>query len=347
MSRRMGFVNDHGRLAAATSVVVLVAALCGVGAPPAFATGGSPPSLGSDGCTLTGIICTFTGDGSSTAPSSGSSATATGLESPQGVAVDAAGDVFIADASADEVLETPAATGTQFGMAMTAGHTYVLVGNGSTGTVTSGSPIASSQLNNPTGVAIDASGNLLIADEGSSAVEVIAAQSCGSGCPYGISSMTADDIYVVAGQPGSAGDGGDGGPAASAQLIGPVSVAVDTNGDLFIDDADDDVIREVAGTSGTQYGIAMTSGDIYTVAGGPDGYEYGGDGMASTSGLLQTPTAVAVDSDGDLFIADSGDCVIREVPSSQGAASTSTEFGGRDDRRRYLHSRRPRGPVHQ
>ena len=99
------------------------------------------------------------------------------------------------------------------------------------------------------------------------------------------------------------GYSGDGGPATAAQLSGPTGIAVDSSGDLFIADSDNEVIREVSG------------GIISTVAGdnalGPG---YGGDGGLATAAQLNDPTAVAVDPAGDLlYIADTGNNVIREV----------------------------------
>ena len=100
------------------------------------------------------------------------------------------------------------------------------------------------------------------------------------------------DIITVAGN-GTAGYSGDNGPATAAELNDPDGVAVDAAGDLFIADADNNVIREVV----------KATGDIITVAGnGTAGYS--GDNGPATAAELDDPIGVAVDAAGDLFIAD-------------------------------------------
>jgi hypothetical protein len=112
--------------------------------------------------------------------------------------------------------------------------------------------------------------------------------------------LTTGVITTVAGT-GAAGSGGDGGPATSAQLNGPYGVAVDVAGDLFIADTNNNRIREV-----------NTAGTISTVAGnGTVGN--GGDGGAATSAQLYHPFGVAVDSSGNIYIADTDNQRIRKV----------------------------------
>ena len=114
------------------------------------------------------------------------------------------------------------------------------------------------------------------------------------------------DIITVAGN-GNAGYSGDGGPATAAELNGPNGVAVDSAGDLFIADTDNNVVREVV----------KATGDIITVAGnGTAGYS--GDGGPATAAELNGPDGVAVDSAGDLFIADTVNNVVREVVKATG-----------------------------
>jgi hypothetical protein len=127
--------------------------------------------------------------------------------------------------------------------------------------------------------------------------------------------MTADDIYTVAG--GGTGGLGDGGPATAAELDGPISVAVDGHGNLVIcdegqPDGSEARIRVAAAATGTFYGVPMTAGDIYTVAGGSTA-GFAGDGGPATSAEFNTPRAVAVTAAGDLVIADAGNNRIREV----------------------------------
>jgi hypothetical protein len=123
--------------------------------------------------------------------------------------------------------------------------------------------------------------------------------------------MTAGDIYTVAGD-GTYGFSGDGGPATSATLFDPSGVAVDGSGNLVIADFLNFRVRVVAETTGTFYGVAMTAGDIYTVAG--DGtFGFSGDGGPATSAALAYPDAVAIDGTGDLVVADRSTSRIRQV----------------------------------
>lgn len=99
---------------------------------------------------------------------------------------------------------------------------------------------------------------------------------------------------------GTKGYSGDGGPATSAQMNSVWGVAVDKEGNLYIADSANRVIREVASWNHTQFGINMTAGNIYTVAGnGTSGYS--GDNGPATNAQLASPQCVAVDQAGNLF----------------------------------------------
>ena len=123
-------------------------------------------------------------------------------------------------------------------------------------------------------------------------------------------------IQTVAGT-GVAGYNGDGIPATSAELYNPYGVAVDSKGDLFIADAQNNLVLEVNATTHLITTVAGTG-----VAG------YNGDGIAATSAELDTPIGVAVDSQGDLFIADDGNSRVREVSAATGLISTIAGTGG-------------------
>jgi len=139
-------------------------------------------------------------------------------------------------------------------------------------------------LSRPTGVAFDAAGNLYIADTGDNLVLEVS--------PVGV-------LSTVAGT-GEQGYSGDGGPAATAMLDSPAGVAVDTAGNVYIADTHNNRIRKV------------TSGTITTIAGtGAAGFS--GDGGAGTSAALDMPTAVAVDTAGNLYIADTNNHRIRKI----------------------------------
>ena len=176
---------------------------------------------------------------------------------------------MIADSGNDVIRFVPASTGTYFGQAMAAGDIYTIAGDGACGCDGGdGGPATSAELDNPTGGEIGPAGNLAIADSGNNVIRFVPAT---SGTYFG-RSMTADDIYTIAGD-GTAGYSGSGVSATSAELDGPTGVAIDTAGGIVVADASNNVIRYVANTTGTYFGRSMIAGDIYTIAGdGTSGY---------------------------------------------------------------------------
>ena len=199
-------------------------------------------------------------------------ATATVFNVPSGVAFDGAGNLYITDGSNRIFMLTPGGT------------ISTVAGNGTWGYSGNGSPAISAELEGPAGVVVDGAGNLYFSDFGNNVIRQIT--------PAGI-------ISTVAGN-GTWGYGGDGGPATSAELEGPTGIAVDGAGNLYIADASNNRIRKVTPGQGWT---------ITTVAGGGSG----GDGGPATSAALASPEGVAVDGAGNLYIADSGHGVIREV----------------------------------
>src|SRR5215471_15964910 len=186
------------------------------------------------------------------------------LSLPQGVAVDAAGNVVIADMNHNRIRVVAGSSGTFYGQAMTVGDIYTVAGTGAYAFSGDGGPATGAALAWPRAVAVDATGNLVIADGDNLRVRVMAAR---TGTFYG-QAMTAGRIYTVAGN-GIEGFSGDGGPAINAQ-VNPLAVTVDAAGNLAVADGNNR-IRVVAARTGTFYGQAMTAGDIYTVAGGGNG----------------------------------------------------------------------------
>jgi sugar lactone lactonase YvrE len=253
----------------------------------------------------TGHIYTVAGTGKAGFSGDGGPATGAGLDNPDGVALDGAGNLLIADGFDGRVRAVAAGTGTFYGIAMTAGHIYTIAGGGTQG-LGDGGPATAASILGPEGLALDSSGNLLIADLDDARIRVVAAT---SGTFYG-QAMTADDIYTVAGD-GTTGFSGDGGPATAAALSGPLDVSVDGAGNLLIADSENGRVRAVAASTGTFYGIAMTGGDIYTVAGGGTGGL--GDGGPATAAELSSPAAATAAASGDLVIADTGHARIRQV----------------------------------
>ena len=165
------------------------------------------------------------------------------------MAVDAAGNVLIADTANDRVRVVASATGTFYGQAMTAGDIYTLAS----------APGTSS-------LAVDAAGNVVITVPDRDRVRVIA----GSSGTFYRRHMSAGALYDLAGN-GTLGPTGAGGPAVDAQLQGVAGISSDTDGN-FVTDAGGigggDLVQLVAGSSGSFYGQLMTAGDIYTIAGG-------------------------------------------------------------------------------
>ena len=235
----------------------------------------------------TGVITTIAGTlGQPGSSGDGGPAISATLNLPEGVAVDDQGHLFIGDEQNDVIREVNLSTGTISTVAgnFTAGST------GDTGQATN------AELNGPSGVAVDGQGNLFIGDSLNNRVREV--------------NLSTGIITTVAGN-GIQGSSGDSGPATSAELNNPRRLTVDAQGNLFIDDSDNNRIREVN----------LSTGVITTVAGnGTAGSS--GDGGQATSAELNTPEAVAVDGQGNLFIADYLSSVIREVDLGTGVITT-------------------------
>ncbi|HXY28052.1 MAG TPA: hypothetical protein VEH82_07195, partial [Acidimicrobiales bacterium] len=242
---------------------------------------------GASGGPTPGTINAFAGTSTAGSTGDGGPAVAAELTQPQDVVTDASGNVYIADQSNCVVRKvTPAGVISLFAGQPT--HCGATEGDGG--------PATSAQLYDVTGIAVDASGNVYIADGRNHVVRKVS--------PSGI-------ITTFAGT-GTNGYTGDGGPATSAELENPWGVRVNRSGDVFISDLDASVVREV-----------NTSGTITTVAGtGTDGYT--GDGGPATSAELNHPEGLFVDASNNLFIADEGAHVVRKV----NAAGTITTVAG-------------------
>lgn len=262
----------------------------------------------------TGDISTIAGNANGKAGNSGNGGLATKalLDNPLSVTVDAGGDLFIGGYGTNQVYEVPASSGN----GMTAGNIYTIAGSTSqaSGYSGDGGPATSALLNGPRAVAVDASGNVYISDSLNNRVQEIAASThsqWGQG-------MTKGYIYTVAGSShGAYGNSGDGAPATSATLDNNGQIVIDSAGDLYIADSYNNRVREVAAANGVQWGQAMTSGDIYDVAGSSAGtYGLSGDGGRATSALEESPEGVAADATGDLFITESDDNRLREVTAA-------------------------------
>ncbi len=237
-----------------------------------------------------GVITTFAGTGAIGYTGDGGPAASAALSFPEGLAVDSAGNVLIADTGNSAIREVNAATGIITTVAGGLGPKPTVCA-AATDSIGDGCPAAQASLSVPYAVAIDGAGDLYIADSGH---EVIREISAASGL-----------ISTVAGTPGTAGYSGDGGAATSATLRFPGAVVLDSSGNLYIADTNNNVIRQVSPSTGA----------IQTIAGNGI-YGYGGDGGPATSAMLADPHGVAIDSAGNLYFADSYNNVLREVDST-------------------------------
>jgi sugar lactone lactonase YvrE len=292
------------------------------------------------------VISTVAGTGAQGFSGDGGAATSAQLDSPYGVAVDGSGNLFIADLSNSRVRKVVLSTGV----------ISTVAGTGAPGLSGDGGAATSAQLSSPYGVAVDGSGNLFIADRGNSRVRKVlstgvistvagtwpagfsgdggAATSAQLKYPEGVAVDGSGNLFIgdpvnhrvrkvalstgvistVAGT-GAQGFSGDGGAATSAQLNYPNGVAVDGSGNLFIADYGNDRVRKVV----------LSTGVISTVA-GTGAFGFSGDGGAAVSAQLSAPSGVAVDGNGNLFIADRHNQRVRKVVGVAaifGATSTS------------------------
>jgi trimeric autotransporter adhesin len=225
---------------------------------------------------------------------------------------DAAGNLLIADTGNLRVRMVAATSGTFYGQPMTAGDIYTIAGNGYTSFSGNGVPARNAELQDPAGLAADASGDTVIADLSNDRIRFIAGT---SGTRFG-RPMTAGDIYTIAGN-GKQGYSGCGCPGTASKLGDPNGPAIDGAGNVPFADTSTNYVQVVAAVSGTFYGQPMTAGHLYTIAGnGTAGYS--GDGGPATSAELNHPKGVAVDAQGNVLINDAGNARIRVVAATSG-----------------------------
>ncbi|MBI2355311.1 MAG: hypothetical protein HYV06_09830, partial [Deltaproteobacteria bacterium] len=302
--------------------------------------------------TGSGIITTVAGNGSRAFSGDGAAATAAALSSPRGVALDSTGNLYIADTQNNRIRKVAAGSGI----------ITTVAGNGSFGFTGDGGEATAAQLNIPFGVGLDSAGNLYIADSGNLRIREVeaengtittvagngsigfsvdgsAATAAGLNLPRGVALDSAGNLYIaddlnhrirrvaagsgiittVAGN-GSRGSSGDRGGATAAQLNNPVGVALDSAGNLYIADTSNYRIRKVTAESG-----------IITTVAGNGSRGFSGDGGEATAAQLNIPFGVALDSAGNLYVADLSNHRIRKVAAGSGIITTvagSTEPNG-------------------
>jgi sugar lactone lactonase YvrE len=253
---------------------------------------------------------------------------ATGAASPSAVALDSAGNLYVADSAGNRIIK------------VTSGVPTTIAGTGAAGYSPDGTKATSAMLSQPSGVAVDAGGNVYFSDTGNNVVRMInvgtgtlSTVPMGSGvqlnAPTGLTIDSTGILYIAdtgsnrvrrmipgaavtnfAGT-GVAGSSGDTGPATNAAINAPRGVVVDLTGNVYITDSASR-IRKVS-----------TLGIITTIAGtGVPGYS--GDGGAATSAQFQTPWGIALDSSGNVYVSDSQASAVRMLTFIKTAPVTIT-----------------------
>ncbi|GLZ00202.1 NHL repeat-containing protein [Actinoplanes sp. NBRC 103695] len=268
----------------------------------------------------TGVISTVTGIGTNASTGDGAAATAAAVMGPTGIAVDPSGNIFITEPSADKVRKITAATGLISTFAtpttprgidtdsagnvyVTTGHTVVrypaaggaattLAGTGTAGSGGDNGQAAIAQLNNPYGVTVDASDNVYIAETSGHRIRLITAAT-------GI-------ITTVAGN-GTGGLLGDGAAPTAARLSYPGEVVVGQDGALYI--------GQFSTTAQTPiYSVVRkVASNVISTFAGNGWFAFSGDGGQAADAQFDRPAGMAVDSAGNLFVADSYNNRIRKI----------------------------------
>jgi len=240
------------------------------------------------GVMLPGIINTVAGNGGWIYTEDGVAATSATLYLPSGVAVDAAGNLYIADSSNNRIRRVDAVSGL----------ISTVAGNGNPGFAGDNGLATSAEIDNPSALALDGAGNLYIADSNNDVIRMVNAAT-------GI-------ITTIAGVGGQQGRSGDGAAAVLALLNTPEGLAFDAAGNLYIADNGNNIVR-----------VVNSSGIISTFAGnGIAGYN--ADGESATAAKLNSPWGLAT-AGNDVYIADLNNCRIRKV--SGGIISTVAGTG--------------------
>ncbi len=250
-----------------------------------------------------GVVTTVAGGRSSEGPAGVS----TGLLAPVGVALDRSGNLYISESNGHRILEMDSH-----------GNLRTVAGTGINGYAGDGGPATSATLNFPFDVAVSASGDIYIGDEGNSAIRKVSPSGRITtpvhNSAYVIDALALDEsgnvyfsdvarcvvrkldalgrVTVVAGIENSCGFAGDGGPATSAHLNNPLGIATDASGHLYIADYGNNRVRRVD----------IRRGTIRTVAG--NGACRPGGSKKALSASVCRPRGLALDEEGNLFIAD-------------------------------------------
>ena len=240
---------------------------------------------------ITGVITTVAGTGTAGATGDGGLATAARLDGPQDVFVASNGDLYIADTGSHKVRKVTAATGI----------ITTVIGDGTSGNTGDGGAATAARLNSPRAVVVASNGDIYVSDRPNDRVRKVTA---------------ATGIITAYAGTGTAGYTGDGGAASVARLRTPEGMTIAGNGDLYVADTGNDVVRKVTAATGviTTYAGTGTGGFL-------------GDGGLATSARLNAAEGVSLGPAGDLFIADTGNSRVRRVQAGSGVITTVAGTG--------------------
>jgi hypothetical protein len=237
-----------------------------------------------------GTIQTVVGNGYQGSFGIGGPAAAAELISPNSVAVDKKGNVFIADLASERIYKVEASTG----------NITVFAGTGAGGYSGDGGPAIEATFNHPFGLAFGPAGNLFVSDSRNNVIRKI--------------DVSTGIIETVAGTGFGAGSG-DADPcgmttpglkAKKTVLCNPFGIAVDAGGNLYFTNASSQVLKVTASTA------------VVSVVAGDGNYGYSGDNGPAVSASLSWLPGLALDSQGNIYVADSGNCAVRKITASTG-----------------------------
>ena len=250
-----------------------------------------------------GDVYTVAGNGSSGDSGDGGPAATAEIVSPTAVTADENGNVYVAEDG--RMREMAAATGSQFGQSMTGGDVYTIAGTGAPGSSGDGGPASAAQFGEVSGLSVDSSGDIYVADQSTEELREISSTS-----PFDINGVAGNRLLS---------DSGDGAPATTGQVDNPGGTGVDRAGDVFFVDGGNNRVRMVAAntcSANCPFGIDTTRGDLYTVAGDGVSGTTGDNGPATAAELdlldndlspgSEGTAALAIDSDGDVLVTDFG-----------------------------------------
>ena len=244
-----------------------------------------------------GILTTIAGDGTPGSTGDGGPATAARLGSPYDIDIDASGNIYIADRGYSKIRKVDVS-----------GNISTIAGTGTFGYSGDGGAATAAEINGPISVAVDAAGNVYIADYGNHLVRKV---------------NTAGIMSTFAGT-GITGSLGDGGPATAAQLAGVCNIKADGAGNIYMaEDATGSMVR-----------VVNAAGIIDRYAGVPGMPGYTGDGGPALAAKFYNTRGVGIDPAGNVFICDAGNYRIRRVgttnhaPSFTGGATQSFALCG-------------------